>query len=829
MPSRKDCAELIKQQFPEFKKGTIDAILDELENMRSKIFQGDDPLSGPAFREKVIAFLDERRFQQAAARREAAENILKRQKLLNFVTQDQFKGDPVEAVKAKLGGTARYADGGNLSVDAMANSLRAKGLNQLVYGLENAGDGIFEIAKKGLLDRETAQATWALDRGQDVSGLDQKALATAKVYRAVNDAVLEAKQQAGSAVRRLTGYITKQSHDALKIQAAGFEKWFSETIDKLDLDRTFGPGASVDKARSAMEEVFKDIVSGKYDLPASEGVSDEFITVNGRSANLSAQTSRSRSLHFKDGFNWFDYNQAYGSKNLLESIVSSVNQSSRQAALMYHFGTNPEGAYAALKSRIRSAYKDEPAVLKAFNENESTLDQWFATAQGFSSAPGTSLTARTGQNLRSLIAVSRLGGSFLSSFGDLPAAMATLRASNGKNLFENAASLLSEYVSSFTSKAERQKWASRLGIYLDDLNGAAYAKMGADDSGPGMMSRLTRLSQKLSLMEFHVESSKVAMAKQLSLELADHVDTSFEALPDRFRANLERYGIDAQDWQHLNRAAEDFEGGVRGVTPEGVQKVPAELFGEGGDRTKFSLQTKLLSYLNDQANIASTTPGLRQQAFLLRGTEDEGIGVLARLVTQFKSVPLQAVDTIKRVALSNPETAPRTLREAILQGKGDINGMVQLMVSATFAGYAAMAVKDLALGKTPPDPKSPKVITEAWVKGGAAGIYGDFLMGEFNRKRSAADALVGPVLGQGATLLDLWSRARQGEKIGGDAVNFLMSNVPFQNTFWAKGALDTLIVNQVQESLSPGYLRRKEQRARQDNQDYFMLRPTGGR
>lgn len=822
MPSRSTCADLIKAQFPEFKKRTIDAILDEIDNVRSKLFQGDEPMTGPAFREKVGAFLDERRFQQAAARREAAENILKRQKLLNFVTQEQFKGDPVEAIKAKLGGTARYADGGNFSVDAMTTSLRAKGLNQLVHGLETAGDGVLEVATKGLLDRETAQATWALDRGEDVMGLDSRAVAAAKVYRAVNDSVLSAKQQAGSAVRRLTGYITKQSHDAVKIQAAGFEKWFGETVDKLDLDRTFGAGASPEKIRTAMEEVFKDVVSGKYDLPARESVSDEFITVNGRSANLSKQTSRSRSLHFEDGNAWHDYNQAYGSKNLLESIVSSVNQSSRQSALMYHFGTNPEGAYEALKSRVRSAYKDDPAALKSLSENEGTLDQWFQTAQGFGSAPGTSLFARGGQIARAGIAVSRLGGSFLSSFGDLPAAIATLRAGNGKNLFENAGSLVSEYVSSFTSKAERQKWASRLGIYLDDLHGAAYAKMGAEDGGPGVLSRMTRISQKLSLMEYHVEASKIAMAKQLSLELADHVDTGFATLPDRFRLNLERYGIGAEEWQHLNRATQDFEGGIRGVTPEGVEKVPAELFGEGGARTKFDVQSKLLAYLNDQANLASTTPGLRQRAFLLRGTEDEGLGVLARLVTQFKSVPFQAIDTFKRVGFSNPETMPRTLREAILQGKGDMNGMVQLMVSATFAGYAAMVAKDLALGKTPADPTHPKTAIQAFVKGGAAGVYGDFLFGEFNRKRTAADALVGPVIGQGATLLDMWSKARAGDKVAGDAVNFLVSNVPFQNTFWAKGALDSLILNRVQESLSPGYTRRKEQRTRQDNQSYIF-------
>lgn len=825
MPNRKDCADLIKAQFPEFKKTTIDAIMDELDNMRSKVFSGTEDMKGPAFREKVMKFLDERRFQQAAIRREAAENILKNQKNLNFVMQDAFKGDPVEAVKAKLGGTAQYSEGGNNSVGATTVSMARKFLGQLWYGLEKAGDGATEIARKGLMDKDVAQALWKLDRGEDVSGVDKRALDIAKVYKAVNDSVLTSKQQAGSAVRRLTGYITKQSHDAAKIMADGFDKWYLGTIDKLDLDRTFGQGASEEKMRGAMEAVFKDIVSGKYDLPAPDKVSDEFMTVNGRSANLSKQTSQSRSLHFKDGHSWFDYNQAYGSKNLLESMVSSTQQSARQAALMYHFGTNPEGAYQALKSRIRSAYKDDPKVLKSFSESEGTLDSWFKEAQGFSSAPGTSLKARAGQIARAGVSMARTGTSFLSSFGDLPAALATLRGANGKNLFENMGSLVSEYVSNFGSSAERQKWAKRLGIYLDDFQGAAYAKMGAGEGGPGTLTQMQRLFSKATLMENHIQSSKVAMAKQLSMDLADRVTSPLESQPARVQANLTRYGIGAEEWKHLGRAVEDL-GGVEGVTPEALRAVPAELFGEGGDRAKFATEVKLLNYLNDQADMAANHPGLRQRATLLRGMEDEGVGIMARLVTQFKSVPFMALDTFRRTALSNPEKMPRTLREAILKGKGDISGMVQLMVMGTAAGYASMAAKEFASGKTPPDPNHLKTWEEALVKGGAAGMYGDFLFGEFNRKRSAADAILGPALGEGATLADVWSKFRAGDKVGGDVTNLLMSNVPFQNVFYTKGALDYLIKDRVQEALSPGSMRRREGNAHKEGQDYLFYRPT---
>lgn len=828
MIRRKNCAELIKQAFPDLKKGSVDAIMEEMENMRSKVFNGSEDLAGPAFREKVQNFLEQRQYQQAALRREAAENILKNQKNLNFVTQPAFEEDPVEAIKAKLGGTARYSKGGNYSVSGTTTSLMAKWHQMLWRGLETAGDGIKDIAAKGLLERETAQALWEMREGGDLSKVQSKeALATAKIYKAVNDSILKTKQLAGSAVRELNGYITKQSHDSTKIQGAGFEKWFTDTVKGLDLDRTFGPGASTEKIRGAMEEVFNDIVSGKYDKPVSEGVSDEFLTVNGRSANLSTKTARSRSLHFKDGNAWHEYNQAYGAKNLLESIVSTINQSARQSSLMEHFGTNPEGAYEALKSRIRSTYKESPDVLKSFRENESTLDQWFSQTQGYGSAPGTSMMARTGQCARAITQMARTGGAFTSSFGDLASAATALRAGNGKNLLENVSNLVSEYVSNFGNTAERRKWAGRLGIYIDDLQGSMYSKMGGDgDTLPGQLSRLQRSFAKVTLMENHIEASKVAMAKQLAMELGDHVETPFASLPDRVRLNLERYGIGEDHWKHFVRAAEDLPDGTRAVTPEGIRSIPSELFGEGGDKTKFQVETRLLTYLNDQANMAANHPGLRQRAFVLRGTEDEGVGILARLVAQFKQVPLMALDTTKRVILSNPETQPRTLRDAILNGKGDMMGFAQHLMLATALGYMGMAAKDLAVGKTPKDPAHPGTWGEAFTRGGAAGLYGDFLFGEFNRNRTVADSLIGPVLGQGADLAQLWSKARQGDRVAGDATRMLMGSIPFQNVFYTKWALDRLVTYRIQEAMSPGYARRVEARARENNQDYLFNRPT---
>ena len=846
MADRKTCSSAILEAFPDLKKPAVDAILEEMENIRSKIFTENKNLSGPEFRKKVGQFLEERRFQQAAARREVADNILKNHKLMAFATQDAFHGDPVEAVKAKLGGTARYSKEGNFSVGSMTSNLRTEGMSQLWGALKEAGDGIEEIAKKGLLDRETAQALWEMRKGGDLTKVkSQEAIKIAKIYKTVNDGVLQNKQLSGSAVRNLDGYITSQSHSPEKIQAAAFDQWFADILPKLNQEKSFGPGATSEKIKASLEETFKEIISGQHDRPTADGVSDQFITVHGQSANISKKTSQARSLHFVDGDASFEYNQKYGERTLLESVQQNVITSARQSALMYNFGTNPEGAYNGWKARIRSEYKNTPDALKKFNENESTLDSWFKSAQGFGTMPGTSIAARAGQNARAIVSMSRLGTSVLRAISDTAYGISTLRAGNGKNIFENASNVMGEFFKNMSS-TERVKWAGRLGTAIDDFHGHMYAEMGAaGPTQPGQMAKMQRLLGKItsnetqemfmkaSLHTLRSDAAKVAMSKQLAMELADHAATPFNGLSDRVKLNLERYGINEGDWKHISRATETYDKGAQAVTPEGVDNIPAELFGENGEKKKFEIKQKLLSYLNDQANMGANQPGLRQSATLIRGTSDEGVGIIYRLLAQFKQVPLMAFDTSKRVMLSNPVTQPKTAAEALLKWKGDMSGFAQHMAMATVLGYVGMAAKDMAQGKTPRDATDHKVALEAMVQGGAGGLYGDFMFGEFGRNRSAADSILGPVLGQGADLADLWAKARDGKAKAGDGLHILMNNVPFQNLFYTKHALDYLIMNHVNEMFTPGHNKRAEDATHKnpglfdEHQGYFMGSPTG--
>lgn len=808
------CFESLQEKFKNLKPREIQAILDEMENLRSRVFaQGEDP-SSAAFLQKAVAFVNERRYQASAARREAAENMLKRQRNFRLATQDAFKGAPHEALIARaLGGETKATEAGNLSAARIASDLRNSWTTQLRSGLLEVDlNGLMETKA---IDREVAQAVWEMRPGGNLNAITSpQARSAAKVIRAVNRLMLKAKQAAGSSVRELGDYITKSTHDAQKIREAGIDKWAVKLTQTLDMERTFGdlPPA---KIRETLQSIYDDIISGRRDSNEAPDVSDQFLTVRGLSPNLSKQTSRHRTLHFKDGYSWHDYNVEFGSKGLLESVLSDINRSSRQTALMQIFGTNPEGGFQALKSMLQTHYKREGNEAAAEKLNDWRVKAAYDIASGLTDIPGTGKLARALQTARTWQALSKLGNAWFSSFNDLAAAAWAHTKNSESNVFTSAATLVPEYLNFFKSAGEREKWAKRLDILIDDHLGGVYAAMGAPDIAPGKLSRAMRMYSRVTLMTAHVQSAKVAMAKQFAMELADHAEKSFTDLPAHIQDNLRRYGITEETWKVMNRGVQEFED-QRFLTPEGIRSIPDELF-PGGAKAKFDAETKLLAYLNDHADIASSTPGARQKLYTTLGLpEDHWAGAMARVMTQFMSVPLFVNNTISR------------------NSKGDALGLVQFGVLAMAMGYVGNTAREAWQGKKPRDPKEFSTIRDAFLRSGFAGVYGDYIVDEYTSESAGNMALrfAGPTLGEGfkgAEIgLDAAKKALNGGKsdVSGRALKFAIRNTPGSNVFWAKAALDQAFLLELQEWASPGTLRRMESRTRKQGQSYLFNRPT---
>lgn len=166
----------------------------------------------------------------------------------------------------------------------------------------------------------------------------------------------------------------------------------------------------------------------------------------------------------------------------------------------------------------------------------------------------------------------------------------------------------------------------------------------------------------------------------------------------------------------------------------------------------------------------------------------------------------------------------------------DVPGIVHLMVGTTVLGYAAMSAKALVNGMNPRDPSDYKTWMAAFVQGGGAGIYGDFLFGEQSRMgNSFLETLAGPQLSDIAKIYRAVTDTRD-ETFGdpnapkeGSYLTELAATargfIPGGNLFWAKLAIDHMFYNEMLEGINPGYLARHQANVLRNSGQTYWLNP----
>jgi hypothetical protein len=160
---------------------------------------------------------------------------------------------------------------------------------------------------------------------------------------------------------------------------------------------------------------------------------------------------------------------------------------------------------------------------------------------------------------------------------------------------------------------------------------------------------------------------------------------------------------------------------------------------------------------------------------------------------------------------------------------GKLAYIAPLFIGTTIAGALAMEIQDMLTGKNPRPlyGGDPKVLTKNWIaaimKGGALGIYGDFLGGTAtDNAKSVLGASLGPLPGAVAQAANLTiGNAVQalGDKptnVLQEGVGFVKGLTPGGNLWFTKAATDHYIFNWLQDQLNPGYNSRMQRRAEKE-------------
>lgn len=778
-------------------------------NVQTELFGHGEKLAKQA-RERILI---ERRNRSMNNRKEAA--------LRAFLEDPAWAKDPNAAVTAKAFGALGFeAQGGKASVHRQGVALGRFWIGSLDNALTKAD--LMPAVQRGALDRQIAAEMWELGKRNGKPGVtgSKEALEAAKIIHRLQENMVARLNRAGAFIRRMPGYIVRQTHDMRLVGKAGFDAWYKDTWPKIDEMRTFNRILADDEREAIYRRLFNELSSGRHPSALADQAWQAFLPSGG---NLAKRVSQSRELHFRTGGDWYDYHSKYGRGTILEAVASSAQTNGRAVALMETFGSNPK----AMLERFMAEADDRAAAIGAPTSdaaNRFSAATIWGIVSGESNRPAANWLARLGNAARATQVASKLGSAVLSAFLSDPKLQANELARHGVPFLRRAMLPWQNVIRMAVESGEQRRLANMLQAYRDGMLMELWGRYDTGDGLPGVATWFAQKTMKLSGMNRWTSASKGNVVAVISHEMADRAGTAFDALDPEYRKLLGAYGITADDWGRLGSAQVEVEG-VRYVVPH---QLKLDGFGDlstpegrrGARRARDELATKLITFIDDRMAAALNEPGARTRALLV-GDSRPGTwrGEFWRAATLFKSFPVEMHTRVYGEKIAN----------------GEYSSLASLVLTMTVLGGVLNVVRDAARGIAPPDyaelepSQWGQVFLRAALSGGGLGIMGDFALGEYNRYgRSMVATQAGPVLGQLDSAAGIYAALvrADGEDAAGKAFEFFYRNMPFVNLWWARQTFDYFILYQMQEYMNPGYLRRMEQRREKETGQRFILAPS---
>lgn len=851
MPASKCAAQLSANSNGAVTPEEADQLIKELTNrMRRKGSSSSGENLAEALMKSAKEVAEELTAEAAFQKRIRALSIKKYKELSAKVSPAKNK---FEALKGLLVTTPVYGNSVAAKQAVLAIDFRKK----LVLDLKEQN---LDVAyNSGRYDRDIAielsELNQTPDRARPGRTGNKEAQKIAGIVKENLDRVIDRQNKSGAWIRKLPGYIARTSHDQDRIARAGFDEWYKFITEEADLDIELTlKNVEKGKEKQFFKSVWSALANGKHFKHGNTQL--DLNQAFKASSSLAKKLSQERLLHFKSAEGWLDYNDRFGTRNLREAVDAQMEFAAEGIGLMEQLGPNPEAMFARLKEDALKGLRDEidagsKTAAAQFDKIEGRtafsdeLSHAMAQVDGTTRHVGGSLTfAKVGTWSRFSQTLAKLGGSTISAFSDIPLIMSELKF-QGINILDSYNVEILRLLKGKSFK-EQKEVASLLLAGTEGLLGAMRSRFSPD--GPaGAMAKAQHLFFRLNLQTPWNDFWKNAATSIMSANIANKSALSWANLDPDLKRTLVKFDIEAKDWDVIRQLNHKTKEGmnlsipekINDFTPEQLSSILGEELTEAKARAyKQSLKDKMDAYYYERAETAIPTPGDAETAMMLRGTQKGTIeGELARWFGQFKSFPLTVIskvygrETIGRVPGGVENVGARGFIEGLKDGKGATAGIVQLMIGTTIAGYLSMQAKEILKGRQPrpiTDAKSAaKVMTAAFVQGGGAGIYGDFLFGEYSRTgNSLLGTLAGPVLGQLDDVAQIYSQVKDGDTNAANGIfRFFKKNTPFVNLFYTRAALDYMLFYQLQEMMNPGYLRRMEQRIKRDNDQEFIFSP----
>jgi hypothetical protein len=875
MAGRKDCIdEILEAIGKRMKRSEVEDHLEDID-ARAEQYQADGMARAEALRQATEEVLKEESIRNNIAKRNAREDALKLRNLRTFVdTAVKNKHGAELAIEARLTGTnvpmfdEKSRAGNQLSAAAQALGAKKDWVGGVVTDLERIGRddpqfaGLDKVFYSRAIEDDIFREKWQLDSGEaGKPGITKNAAALkiAEVLHKWDNVRVQALNSEGAWITNYAGYVTKLTHDPDRIRRAanpfkptdpksywykGFtqadrEYWAHKVLAHIDVKRTFG-GAWQD-ADKHLAEMYGGFVTGDH---------LELETVSGepRMTNVAGLVSHERTLHWKSADDWLAYNKEFGRHNPTDAWLQSVMKSADHYALMKVFGSTPKENFEEIIAYAKNMAMGKPERL-AIDKRESALKNRFAVVSGEADRPIANVWSGIVNGIMAVQRLSKLGFTPFAMLQDNIMISREL-SRHGLNWLERNSGLLSGYFQGAEGSAKAEVADLLHTGILGRLRGVT-ARFDISDARAGTLAKMENYFFKITGMTAMTENKRADAERMMAYALGKRRGTEFSDLGDESRL-LQAFGIGEAEWKLLHKVGWNELEGETYLTPDVARKLSDEdleaymkargsiseqatssvmlrMAGHVSDmneRVRQDLALKLWSYFSERGHFAVLEPGAREKAILYQGTQSGSpLNVALRLLLQFKQFPATMITKAWGAEIYGGR-----------KGLGRIAGLTELIVGSTLLGMLANFLNQTAKGQDPTAQwrnQPAQALISGFLRGGAASIYGDFLLGEWSRfGMSAIDTLVGPTFGQINSAAELWSNLTHTKKwekpsqTGALTVRMVRSNAPFLNMIYVRAATDYLITYRLQEYLNPGYLERMERSMKEKQGVEFWLRPT---
>lgn len=772
---------------------------------------------------------------QSASRELIAEQNLKKKRVaLTIMAHDRissymarFPDNPLEGLDRML---AFSPDGksGIQSIESAGRAIRDDALSRMIDVIDQTKGKFL-----GLMQNEGGNLALVRElHGQDTGNPTAKL--AAKAFRETAENLRTRFNRAGGDVGFLDDWSMPRDHSQVKV-AKSQEVWVSDHLKWANREKYINEDGS-----RMTDQQLTDFLGHAWQTLATGGsnkMNPGQATGNGARAN---KGSESRQIHYKDAESFIAAQKAYGDRNLLELLIGHVDRAARDIALIETLGPNPSNQMRYfLDSGQKQMDIAKPAENQKTAKQRKKIEYLYEEVAATREPPASPQLANGFDTYRALNVASRLGSAVITSVTD-QGTLALTAAINGMpvmKVFENEMRMMNPV------NATDRRLAMRAGLGLNQLIGSLN-RFGADGLGSteqiaGSVAKWSQTAAskvlQVSGMTALTTGSQRAFGAVMMDTLGDMTRRfdSLAAMDAADSARLAGRGVTDTDWQVWRLAEpEDWRGsGDTVLTANSIYRLTdAELtplarqHNTTPQRLRDQASTKLLGTVLDETSMAIIEPGVREKAFMHGGIQRGTVkGELVRSFWQFKSFSVSMLMRHWSRAMGQP-------------GWGKAKYLAALTASTTIFGAMAIQLNEIASGRDPKDITDDglggvpglRFGLASMMKGGAMGLYGDFLFSNTTSYgTSALAALGGPIAGDIEAVFKLKDNAAAGEvdQTGGKLVRFAKSHTPGANLWYAKAALDHMIFHQMQEHFSPGYLRRMKRRAKKDFNQKFWWEP----